>query len=126
MYVDDILYIPHDSDDLLSKMNRYVQLKPRSAGSHDMYLCPKLKCMQVYNGIWAWSMNPSKYVQEEERICEEYVAKHRSKGYKLPKRADNPFKSGYCNELDVSPVLDPDEASHYQFIIGVTIWMIDI
>ena len=69
-----------------------------------MSLGKRLKCMQLHNDIWAWSMSPSKYVKEAVRICEEYIAKHLSKSYKLPKRAENPFKNGYCPELDVSPV----------------------
>ena len=42
------------------------------------------------------------------------------------KRADNPFKSGYCPELYVALVLEPDEASYYQSLIGVMRWMIEI
>ena len=68
-YVDDILCIQHESDDVLNKLNRYVPLKPGSVGSPDMYLGMKLKLMQLHNGIWAWSMSPSKYVQEALRIC---------------------------------------------------------
>ena len=71
-------------------------------------------------------MSPSKYVQEAIRICKEYIAKHLSKGYKLPKRAENLFKSGYCRELDVFLVLGPDEASYYQSLKGVARWMIEI
>ena len=65
------------------------------------------------------SVSPSSYVKEAIRICEEYVAKHLSKGKRLPKWAENPFKYGYCPELDVSPVLGPDEASYYQSLRGV-------
>ena len=91
-----------------------------------MYLGSKLKCMQLHNGIWALSMSPSKYVQDAVRICKEYAANHLSEGYKLLKRADNLFKSGYCPELDVSMVLRPDEASYFQYLIGVMRWMIAI
>ena len=71
-------------------------------------------------------MSPSKYVQEAVRICEEYVAKHPSKSYRLPKRTDSPFKSGYSPKLDVSPVLGSDEISYYQSSVGVMRWMIVI
>ena len=54
------------------------------------------------------------------KICNEYVAKHLSKGYKLQKRAGNLLKSGHSPDLDVSLVLGPDEASYYQSLI----WMI--
>ena len=57
---------------------------------------------------------------------EEYVAKHLSKGYRLPKRADNPFVMGYCPGLDMALVLGPDEASHSQSLIGVMRWMVEM
>ena len=78
------------------------------------------------NGIWAWLMIQSKSVQEAVRICEEYVAKHPSKDYRLLKRAENPFITGYCLELDVSPVVGPNEASYYQPLMGVMRWMVEI
>ena len=74
-----------------------------------MYLGKKLKHMQLQSGIWVWSICPSKYVQKAVSICEEYVAKHLSKGYKFSRMAENPFKSSYCPELDVSLVLGPDK-----------------
>ena len=103
--LDDILCIHHDPDEVLKKLNRYEQLEQGSVGNPDMYLGTKLKYMQLHNNIWAWYMSPSKYVHKAIRICEEYVAKHLSKGYELPKRANNPFKSGYCPDLDVSLLL---------------------
>ena len=40
--------------------------------------------------------------------------------------ADNSFKSDYCSELDVFPILEPEEASYDQSLIRVTMWMIEI
>ena len=65
--------------------------------------------MHPHNGIWVRLMSPSKYVQESVRICEEYISKLLSKGYHLPRRAENNFAIGLCPELDVSLVLGPDE-----------------
>ena len=84
-YMDDILCIYHDPDDELNKLNGYMPLKPGSVGSPYMYLGTKLKHMQLHNG--AWSMSPSKCVYKSVRICKEYVEKHLSKGYKLPKHS---------------------------------------
>ena len=93
-HVEDILFIHHDQDDILNKLNGHVPLKPGSVGSLDMYLGMKLKSMQLHNGIWAWSKSPSKYVKDAVRICKEYAARHLSTEYRLPRRADNPFESG--------------------------------
>ena len=60
-----------------------------------MYLGTTLKCMQLHCGILACSMSPTKYIQKTGRICEEYVPKHFSKGYKLLRRAENQFESGF-------------------------------
>ena len=90
-YVDDILCIHHHPDDVLNKLNGCVSFKCGSVRIPDMYLGTKLKHMQLYNGIWAWSVSPSKFFQEAGRICEKYVTKHLSKGYQLPSRAEYPF-----------------------------------
>ena len=37
-YMDDILSIHHDPDDALNKLNGYVQLKPGSVRSPNVYL----------------------------------------------------------------------------------------
>ena len=91
-----------------------------------MYWGTKFKCMQLHNGIWAWSMSPSKYIQEAVIICKEYVARHLSNEYRLPKRAYNPIKSDYSPKLDVSTVLGPEEASYCKSMIRVMRWMIEM
>ena len=37
----------------------------------------------------------------------------------MPKKAENPFKMGYYQELNISPELDPDAASYYLTIVGI-------
>ena len=69
-------------------------------------------------------MSSSKYVQEAVRNCKEYVTKHLGDSYRLLKRADNPFESVYCPDLDVSLALGPDEATYCQLLIGVMRWII--
>ena len=101
--MDDILWINHNRDDVLNKLNGYMSYNLSSVGSPDMYLGTKLKCMQLHTGIWAWSMSPSMYVQKAVSIYD--VAKYLSKGYNFPRMADNPFAIGYCPKFDVSSIL---------------------
>ena len=82
-YVDDILYISHDPDDILNKLNWYVPLMPSSVGSPYMYLGTKFKCMHLHNDIRTWSVCPSMYVHEGVRISEEYLAKYLRKSHRL-------------------------------------------
>ena len=73
-YEHSILWIHHDPDDVLNKLNWHGPLKPHSFGSPDMYLGTQLKHMQLHNVVCSWSMSPSEYVQEAEKNYEMYDA----------------------------------------------------
>ncbi len=60
VYVDNILCIHEDPDSVLNVLNKYFSLKPDSVGAPDIDLGAKLKLMQLENGLWAWSISPSK------------------------------------------------------------------
>jgi len=47
-------------------------------------------------------------------------------GKSLPKRAKTPLSSNYCLELDVSPTLDTKDSAHYQSLIGVLRWIVEL
>ena len=69
-YVDKILFIHHDSMDVLNKMDKYFKLKLVSTGDPGMYLGAKLWRMTLRNGVVAWGMSPSKYVREAaKKLC---------------------------------------------------------
>ena len=125
-YVDDIVCIHHVLNYVLNKLNHYKPLKPSSVSSPNTYLGTTLKQMLLHNGIWVWSMNPTKYLWETIQICEKYVGWHLSKDYRLLKRAENSFFIGYPPELDVSLVLESDEAFYCNSLIGVMRWMVQI
>ena len=92
-----------------------------SLGQSGVPICIWAQNLNACHGIWASSI-----IQEAVRICKEYITRHLSKEYRLPKRADNSFESDYSPKLDVSPVLGPEQASYYQFLIWVMRWMIKI
>ncbi len=127
-YVDDILCIHHDAMKVLDKINRYLPLKPDSVGDPDIYLGgAKLRqTRQLPNGVTAWALSPSKYVNQAVRNCEKHLKTHFDGRFSLPKRADNPFSMTYEPELDDSTPLDPDAASYFQTTIGVMRWMVEI
>ena len=56
-------------------------------------------------------MRPIKYVHEAVRNCTAHLLSNYGGKYRMPKKADNPFKLGYDPELDTSQELDPDAAS---------------
>ena len=44
----------------------------------------------------------------------------------LPKKAAKYFVMGYAPEMEKSPVLEPDMASYYQYLIGMVRRMVEI
>eukprot|EP00804_Cyclotella_cryptica_P012025 CCRYP_004483-RA/>CCRYP_004483-RA protein AED:0.49 eAED:0.49 QI:0/-1/0/1/-1/1/1/0/77 len=58
-YVDDILSIAHNAEDVLHRLDKYFMLKPGSLGDPDIYLGAKLKKMKLSNGVEAWAMSPA-------------------------------------------------------------------
>jgi hypothetical protein len=69
-YVDNILFIHHDALSVLTEIDKYLPLKPTSVGDSDIYLGAKLKETQLPNGIYAWGMSPSKYVNQAVKNCQ--------------------------------------------------------
>ena len=126
LYVDDCLAIHHDATSALEELDKFFMMKPGSIGDPDIYLGAKLRKVQLDNGVWAWSMSPSKYVQESVRNVEEYLAANYG-GRKLNKRASAPWPNrDYSPELDTTPELDEKAASYYQSQCGVLRWMIEL
>ncbi len=76
VYVYDILCIHEDSDSLLKVLNKYYPLKQDSAWAPDIYLCAKLKLMQLENGVWAWGITSSKYVSDVVKDCKDYISEY--------------------------------------------------
>lgn len=125
-YVDDILVAHHDAMSVLSKIDKFLPLKEGSVGDPSIYLGTKLRENKLANGVFAWSMSPSKYVQEAVENCEKHLESNFGKKYALPSKAANPFPTQYEPEMDVSEPLCPEEASYFQSLIGQMRWMVEI
>jgi hypothetical protein len=107
-YLDDILCIQHDAMFVLDSINKYLPLKPTSVGDPDIYLGAKLKETQLPNGIWAWGLSPSKYVNQVVQNCQTHLTQKLNRRYKIPAKADNPFACDYCPDTNVTDPLDPE------------------
>ena len=125
-YVDDILSIAHNAEDVLRRLDKYFMLKPGSLGDPDIYLGAKLKKMTLPNGVETWAMSPARYVHQSVKNVEKYLEENMSARWKLPSKAENPFAIGYSPELDDSPELDPSLSSYYQSQIGILRWMVEL
>ena len=73
IYADDVLAIGYDPRKFLKQVDKYFGLKPGSLADPNIYLGARLKLMELLNGVMAWSLIPSKYVQEAVKNVETYV-----------------------------------------------------
>ena len=62
---------------------------------------------------------PVKYVPEVIRNCAVHLSSNDGGKYRMPKKAENPFKMGHDPELDISPELDQIAVSYYLTAIDV-------
>ena len=59
------------------------------------------------------------YVCEAAKNCTVNLLSNYGSKYRMPKKAENPFKMGYDPKLDPSPEFGPDVWSYYLTIIGI-------
>jgi len=70
-----------------------------------------------------WSMNCVQYVKEAIRMVELELQKM---GKVLRGKPNTPMQTNYRPELDVTPILGPDQANCYQSLIGVLRWAVEL
>jgi hypothetical protein len=85
----------------------------------------KLKKTILPNGVIAWGMSSSKYVQSAVQNVQDYL-EALPVNRKLLKRAPAPFAGGYKPGLDASPELDTAKANFYQSQIGILRWCVEL
>jgi hypothetical protein len=124
IYVDDILCIHHDPRTSLSHIDKYFKMKPGSIMEPTFYLGAKLKKTVMPNGVAAWGMSSSKYVQAAVQNVQEYLKNNGD--MKLKKKASAPFEATYRAEIDESPVLGPKLANYFQSQIGILRWCAEL
>jgi hypothetical protein len=125
IYVDEILCVHNDPGAPLEKLDEYFKMKEGSIQVPTFYLGAKLKKTVLPNGVVAWGMSSSKYVQSAVRNVQDYLVSLPG-NQKLLEKAFGPFSGGYKPELDDSPELDPTRANFYQSQIGILRWCVDL
>jgi hypothetical protein len=125
IYVDDILCVHHDLGSPLAKLDEYFKMKEGSIQVPTFYLGAKLKKTVLPNGVVAWGMSSSKYVQSAVQNVKEYLAALPG-DQMLVKKVSGPFAGGYKPELDESPELDPTRANFYQSQIWILRWCVEL
>lgn len=123
--MDDILVVaehPNRTMDCLAKLYR---LKEGSVGKPNTYLGAQIMEHSFPDEpqFLAWAMSSAKYVKEAIQLVEQELQKLNKR---LPNKTLSPLSSGYRPELDVSPLLNDEEANYYQQLIGVLQWAVEL
>ena len=108
LYVDNCLCICHNAEQELDKIEKFLKMKDGSVGDQDIYLVAKVKKMVLPNGVKAWALSSSTYIQEAVQNCEKYL-EHSMNGRKLTQKALNPFPGDYDPDLDTMDILNDDQ-----------------
>jgi hypothetical protein len=105
--------VHHDPGSPLAKLDEYFKMKECSIQVPTFYLGAKLKKIFLPNGVVAWGMSSSKYVQSDVQNVKEYLAALPG-DQMLMKNSSGPFAGGHKPELDESPEVYPTIATFYQ------------
>ena len=125
--VDDTLVVSENAESILrNELRRYFHLKEESIGPPTIYLGGRVCKVQLENGVWAWSLSSSQYVQSAIKSVEEYIGKSENSHLKIPSKAETPLMTSYRPELDVSPELTPRDSAYYQSLIGILRWIVEL
>ena len=124
LYTDDVLVISERAEDVLRKeLGQFWELKEESIGDPKIYLGGQLRQTTLENGAKCWAFGSAQYVKAAVKNVEEHLAK---RGQVLPCKAKTALSNGYRPELDTSVELEPNDAAHYQSLIGILRWMVEI
>jgi hypothetical protein len=116
--------VHNDHGTYLAQIGKYFKMKPVSIMEPTFYLGAKLKKTVMPNGMVAWGMSSSKYVQAAVQNVQEYLKKNGDR--KLKKNASAPFEVTYRAEIDKSQVLGPEMANYFESQIGILRWCVEL
>jgi hypothetical protein len=125
IYVDDIFCVYHDPGAPLKNVDEYFKTKECSIQVPPFYLGAKPKKTVLPNGVVAWGMSSSKYVQSAVQNVQDYMAALPA-NQKLLKKAPGPFAGVYKPDIYESPWLDPTRENFYQSQIGILRWCVEL
>jgi hypothetical protein len=121
VYVDDILVLSHCPKDVMKMFSKIYHLKEEPTVPKT-YLGATILEWSI-NGDKMWAMSAQCYIKEAIRCLESELKKS---GQRLQGKPVTPMTPGYRPELDVSPLLEPDQASYYMSLIGILHWAVEL
>jgi len=116
VYVDDILALSHAPRAIMQIIPKQYRLKEEPT-TPKVYLEAAIKPWSLPNDRKpVWSMISMNYIKEALRVLELELAKA---GKTLKGKPSTPMQACYRPELDVSPILSPEQANYYMSLIGI-------
>jgi hypothetical protein len=116
--------VHHDPGTSLAQIDKYFKIKPGSIMEPTFYLGAKLKKTVMPNGVVAWGMSSSKYIQSVVQNMQKYLKKNGDR--RLKKKASAPFEATYRADIDERPVLGLKIANYFQYQIGILRWCVEL
>jgi len=123
VYVNDVLVISAAPIPIMKTLQQAYGLKDDPT-SPTNYLGAIIMEWSIPNETRkVWSMNCIQYLKEAIKNVELELSKS---GHCLCGKPTTPMQTGYQPELDISPVLGPDQANYFQSLIGVLRWAVEL
>jgi hypothetical protein len=129
VYSDDLLVVARNPSTILAHVDQHFKLKDGSDQSPTSYLGADVGKYSLPGGSEAWYLSSNSYVKEAVRNVETWLQKREkdNPGWRsLKTKTSCMFPSGWKPELDVTPLLNSEDASYYQQQIVVLHWMCEL
>ena len=121
-YVDDFLYISHDTRKPMNNIQSTLKFKNDNVEEPRFYLGAKLSKREL-NVKQVWSTLSAEYIKSSIKNLENQLKK---KGNRLPAKAVTSMAQGYHLELDDTNELDQYKITTFQELIEIIRWAIEI
>ena len=122
-YVEDLLCMSHDAIRTIKEIQISFNFKDDKIEKPETYQGAGLSNMTTTNRTECWSMSSEAYCKATITNVETKLS---NEGRQLPSKCDTPMRLVYRPELDESPELKSDGVQHYQELIGVLRWAVEL
>lgn len=125
VYVDDILVISHDTKSIMSKLAEVYNLKAGSVGPPTRYLGATIGKHQLPDGRDVWCMSADEYLENAIKMVDDRMKSDKEPSFNKRQRK-RPYDYKYKPELDTSPLLEGEDVTWYQQLIGMLRWVCEL
>jgi len=121
-YVDDILAIDKNPDAIMKQIGERFKFKNDAIEEPESYLGAKMQKRKL-DGQEMWTMSSVTYTDAALKNIE---GRLRGTRWTLPRSAPTPLPTDYHPELDETPILDDEDQTLFQELIGIIRWATEI